>query len=744
MESRVIFQDGMDIDPADFENLQDFAQRSIDHVVADGITSDRKYAGFAVTQSGGATISVAAGRLYSSGRAFLSESAVPFDFTTQLPVATKKIVSIVIYGQEIDTNSVPREFLINEDTGASEPRVIATEHARIVNVNAVPGQENADPLPPTLDSGVIEVARVLLAPTGVSTITMIAGNALDSVASVSGRVAGLEDFQESAGPQIAALGSDISSLKNASKSNTDQDAFARILSRMAVVETNNGIPTTAIDSFTGFMLDGTNIDAGNSIFKPQEGGRFPDEVNTSSALALLNPLDTNASVKGDFLFPSYTRSPRLVVGKASGQVQISSYSYQTTSFVQRAPSRTRTRVGYNYSIGVSPIYLNYTGYDYWYNTFAFNGETWAGGYKTSLSGVKYFRDQYYWYDAAEDHYWDKVKTATNVTGAQVAETFLNANDMWLDAVGLTFTKLAASGGITVAICRVNRGTPDLNNVISLSNVDRSALSVNSETVVPIQPVFLEGGQRYALVIITAADHWLASTQSANFPSGTFFYFLNGAFQQGSGALCFTLHAAKFNASRVVIDMQPLSLAGGLADIDIISQSIVPGSTDLTYEVQISGNWVPLNDANTGQLGAGGVMPALLPMRAVFTGTPDVMPNVALNGSQVTVSRPKTSFKMVGAIRTLPSSSTNIHVIAHIEGWSSTHHTLAAKLLTGAGYATNNTPSSFTTVTNADGSVTIHWVFSLGAAVTTYKVELDGTTDNALSNFFLSWRKDYAL
>lgn len=744
MESRVIFQDGMDIDPADFNNLQDFTQQSLDDIVADGVTAQRKYAGFASAASGVTTIAVQPGRLYSGGKVYVADAVFTKDFTTILPVATKKIVSVVVFGSEVDTNSVPREFLINEDTGASEPRVVATEHARIANVNTSAGQENADPLPPILDAAVIEIARVTLTPTGIASVEMIGENALDSVQSIAGRVVSLETFEAEAKPSIVALGSDIASLKNGAKQTTDQAVFGRILTRLATLEAKDGIPVAATDSQTDFLLDATKTDLPNSLIKVEEGARFADEAANATQLQIFDALNPKAKIVNGTMFPAYTRDVRLRVGNRSGEVQASAYTYQTHNMVQRTVSRQRLRVGFNYTLAATVSYWGLSNYYYW-NTFLYTGETWSY-YDRPFVGYSYVRQPYYWYDTVEEHYWDQVTVDHAVPGAQVAETFLNANDMWLDAVGLTFTRLATSGSVTVAVCATNRGMPDLERVISFNTVTRENLSLNAETVIPIQPVFLEGGQRYAILVITAADHWLATTQGENFPQGTFFYVLDGAYQQGDGTkdLCFTLFAAKFAQSRAVIDMQPLSLSGGISNIDVIASAVVPGSTTLTYEVQISNVWVPLSEADPGALGAGGNVPPLLPLRAVFSGTPDVMPGVTLSGSQVKVSRPRTSLKHTSAVRTLPASSTQIRVIARLESFQSAHHTCTAKLLTGAGYTTQTNPSSSVDIVNADGSIERTWLFNLGAGVTTFKTEISGTTDSALNTFNIAWRKDYAL
>jgi hypothetical protein len=236
MESRVIFQDGMDNDPADFNNLEDMVQRSLDHVVADGITASRKYAGFTATAASAISLSVTPGRYYSGGAVYNRADEFTYDFTTKLPAATKRIAVLVGYGDEVDTDARPREFLINEETNASEPRVVSMEHARVANLSIAFGSENADPVAPVLDSGVIAIATIVLSPTGIDSIAMNADTAMDSVGTVAARTKALETFRDKVGPQVDSLGSDIAALTKGQASLTPLTTYGRMLDRLATLE----------------------------------------------------------------------------------------------------------------------------------------------------------------------------------------------------------------------------------------------------------------------------------------------------------------------------------------------------------------------------------------------------------------------------------------------------------------------------------------------------------------------------
>ena len=748
MESTVIFRDGMDNDPADHNKVQAFVQRSLDHLVADAVTPDRKYAGFLASTSAAAEITVQPGRLYVGGKVYDRASAFVRNFATTLPIASKKIVLVVAYGQEAETDERPREFLVNEDTGAAEPRVVANELARICNVNVVPGQESPDPLEPVLDAGVVAIARVLLTPAGVSSVDMIAANALESVAGVGQRVAGLEDFQRRTGPAIAALGSDLAGLKVATANTVDKVAYGRSLVRLAVLETAANIPTTAVDSAADFFLTADRSDlafVGTDV-KIAEGIRFPDAGAATGALAIFNPLDAAAKVVGDVLYPAYTRELRMAVGPRQAEVAISSFSYAANELVQLTMSRTRIRYGEEMTVCTNAGLWGSQQGQYVPGTFVKDGENFET-ISVDWDGPSHgwVRARRFWYDTYEEPYWSYVTVARNVPGAQVAETFLQANDMVLDAVGLTFTRLANAGGLSLAICEVtDGGLPDLKAVISYTTVARESLTLAGETVIPVQPVYLQGGKRYAILVISAADHWLATTGGANYPQGTFFYVLDGAYQQGDGTrdLCFSLYAAKFAQARAVINLNALQLAGGMTAIDILADTVLPRATTLTYEVQIGGAWVPLGRTDASALATA---PPLVPLRAVFTGTPDVMPALKLAGSVVKLSRPKLALTQVSATRNLPGAgSTQIRVIARLEYFETAHHTATCRLRTGAGYATLVNANSFVDEVAEDGAIERTWIFNLGAAVTSYKIQFGATTDAAGRPFHFGWRKDFAL
>lgn len=755
MESKVIFHDGMDNDPEDYNALQGFAQRSFDNIVADAITPAQRYAGFEVTKTGPTTIRVAPGRLYSSGQVYARQTEFIKDFVTSLPVAGKKIVAVVVWGQESDTDTRPREFLINEETGASEPRVVAMERARIANVNTASGTEAPDPTPPLVDVGYTVVAYVLLTTTGVETVTMEAANELPNLAEVAVDVDTLEVWRAKAEPLISTLSSDLSRLANGLKGNASIEVLGRTLLRLAVVEEQAGIPSNAADSDADFFLDKeeSELTDPNFLAKVEEGIRFAADAEAESALAIFDPLNPKAMIKNGVMFPAYDREAWLLSGARAGEAQIAAYSYQTHQMVQRMMSRQRTRYGEEFTVCSNGLWWSTGRYDIYSNTFRRDGETFEVlnqyvDYAFQNRVHAWVRLRRIWTDIVTEPYWEQVTVNHTVNGAQIAETWLQGQDIWLDAVGIYFTRLAAAGSLNVAICEVSDyGLPDLTKVIAITTVDRASMKLApQETVVPITPTYLQSGKRYALVLTTAADHWVATVPGESFTQGTFFYVLDGAYAQGDGTrdLMFRMYRARFRAARAVIELTGLQLPGGILAIDILAETVVPESTTLSYEIQVGGIWYPLLAVDQYMLGQGGNIPPLLPFRVVFNGSVDMMPAVKLLDSRVKVSRPRTTFRHITKERTLPAPSTQIRVIFRLEAFEVAYHTATCRLLTGASFDTEVSASSTSDVVDVDGSIERTAVFNLGAAVSAYKIDLRGTTTTAQKTFHIAFRKDYAL
>jgi hypothetical protein len=439
----------------------------------------------------------------------------------------------------------------------------------------------------------------------------------------------------------------------------------------------------------------------------------------------------------------------------TGNVQVSAYTYQTNTFIQKTWTRTRTRYGASFVVSSASAFWTSGSYDPISHIFTLNGETYL---VQSIDQVYFLwfpwyqsiRIEQFWTDTITEPYLDVETTTSSVNGTKVSETVAVGQDMWLSSIGLIFTQVDTAGGapVTVAIGEVtSAGLPDLSSVLESVTVAASALNVGTETRFTFPRPALRSGKRYAMTIVTAGNHFVATTDGPNFPGGAFFTDIAGiSVPDLTKHLVANFYTCSFANSRTVLDLQPLQLSGGITGVDVLTGAIAPASTTMTFEVQVNGKWVSLDQANTGVLNSGGSLPALLPFHAVLQGTPDIMPAIDTTKSQVEVTRPATSFTHIWPLggRTLLAPSQHIRVTQHYESFDATFHSATVSLPTGTGFATVTAASSYGDASNADGSIDRTWVFDLGATVSAYKFKTVGTTTSALKVFVMSWLKDWAL
>jgi hypothetical protein len=754
MERKRIFYADMDADPSDMNSLQDYTQRSLDNIVADGITAEARYAAFGSVKSGPTTIRTAPGQLYSGGKVYVRESEYTKDFVSTLPVAGKKIAAIVVWGSEEETGIAAREFLINEETLESEPKTVAMERVRIASINVTTGTEAPDPTPPLVNAGLTVIAYVLLSPTGIETVTMNPDAALPQLGKVDGRLGEVETWKNRVDPQISTIKTDLAKLANQASGNASNGMVLRMAADVARLKERAGLPDNRIDYGADHFLttDETDVDNPELLAMTEEGIRFAAEAEHLGQLQVFDSYDPRHKIVGGLMLPAYDRVMRMEVGPRTAELSIAQYQYQTHDLVQLMRSRSRVRYGTPYTVCTNSEWWQSGQYDPIAGIFTRNGETFkvawdagAGwGWNGADGGHWPMRVQQYWEDTVEEPYWDRVTVDHKVQGAQISQTFLNAQDGWLDAIGLTFTRLAAEGAVHIAIVNCVSGEPDPKQVIAFVTIERDKLKLNDETMIAIPPTYLQAGKRYGIMVTTNADHYVAITDGGNFAQGTLFISTDGAYHQGdlSRDICFSLYFAQFQQARVVIDMAPLELSGGISAIDILAECIEPASTELLYEIQVNSVWHPLRAVQQSALIG---LPPLLKLRMVFVGTSDMMPAVHLSGSQVKLFRPRTTFKHISTPRTLPAPAKNIQLQTRLEYFDAAYHGSAARLLAGADYTTAAIPVSVSDVeVPEEDAVERTYLFQLPEAVEDYKIEISGTTTTALKVFHVAERIDIAL
>ena len=210
MEKQRIFRSRQNVTFGDLNSVQAYAAKTFEDVVSDLLVSGKGYAGFLATRDSATTVQVAQGRLYTAGRIFAHDATQTVSLSTYLPAAAQRIVTLVSYGQTIDSEIEPRDFLINVTTRATEPQSVPMVQERIAQVSVVPGSESADPQRPAVPESYVPIADVLIGTAGIISVTMRSDHAVPELDLVRERLDGITAWQLRVGQVLDGLLSDLS------------------------------------------------------------------------------------------------------------------------------------------------------------------------------------------------------------------------------------------------------------------------------------------------------------------------------------------------------------------------------------------------------------------------------------------------------------------------------------------------------------------------------------------------------
>ena len=721
MEKQVIFRDRQELQSADLNAIGQHAGDAIAHLVLDAVSGALKFTGGAVSAKSATEVDVAALRFYNGGKVYASEQTETLNLFQYLPLVAKKCVAVVVWGEVIDTDVQPRDFLVDLTTGATEPQAVAMAKLWKANVNLQPGNESVDPQPPVLQTGTLAIALVYLTPGGVERIELQDASRLPTLQGHEQRLFEHEAWRTQAEPRISSIATDLAGLAKKTMSLVGRDTVVELANDVARLKAKVNLPTAYASYESDYYGNTDKTDAAGVGYSAaiKNGLLFPTAGQASVGLALFNPYDAGIKRSAeDLVLPAYTDRARIQTSGYSGDISASQYQVQSQTI------REYTATVWDYTYG-----WNYNYYNGWWNSWYWN----YYGYNWGWYG-------YYGYRVARQETRYELQTVTtSYNGAIIGQTFLVSNAMWLTKVGLQFTQIGASGDVMVAVCETEGGKPDLLKTLTRVTVARGDLKkYPEETAIPVPPVLLEAGKRYALVLITQGDHRLATVSGNDYTQGTLFFGTDGDYFTGdlTKDLMFTLYAAQFAQPRVEVVLQSVSLAGGISDINIAAPQIVPDGCELRYEIQVGGKWYPLGDAAMRL----STLPDIVPLRLVLLGTSDLAPAFRLAPNAITGSRAATSLAHWSTLRTLAAPSASITVQVVVAQWDAANHTLACEIKSGA---TTYTPATTVVRDEPDGQAKRFTFTFTPPAISTYAIKLTGARSAASAPFVVVERTDVA-
>lgn len=784
MERAVIYRNDQKIIADDLNNGGLFTRQSFDTIVADAISSLRYFTGFAVSKTGQTEITVAAGHYWGGAAVYRRDDATVFNVLTggnYMPVTTKRIVAVVTYGDTIETDTQQRSFLI-DDQGTTEPQSVAMESLRYAHLALVAGVEGPDPQKPTLDAGVIPVAWVTLTTSGVADggIEMATDYQLPSVESLSQLIKAIEAWRTQIGQLLNTILSELVRIQAAIPPDMSSVILA-LLERIEALEARTTVPTTTdpikktfVDRFRSLALSNTGHADYNAVV--DNGLTFPGGTVEQVGLALNNPLDPKVKTLNGVLLPVWTEErTRLEIGSPDSQLALSQYTVQTVTRVQKMLSRTVTK----YSNNIVPILATGAHADTEFARLMRGVDVSQSVYDTLLAQVKALDANLQrtitfdfkrvdgepytlsigpsdwstsWYSArlstqvvVQEPYWEYVTKDATINGSQVAQTFLNATNGWMTSVDIPFSQVGAAGNVNVFICEVDMGgRPKKSHVIGRGVIDVADL-VTTEHVncVLESPVYMQGGQSYAIMLVTTGNHYVRVRTGNKYISGAAFYLSDTAewlAVQNSGDIALKLNYAMFDSTRVEVLLEPLTRAGGISAIKLAAAQWEPDGTNLSFEIQRAGIWYQLNE---GEFDALSGSPTLVNLRMVFSGTRDLMPGIDMLQTEATLSKTELEFEHWSTACAVGVATSSVEVHLFVRGWDAAAHTLACTISTaGDGVLA---AASTEVRANHDDEMTRQVVFTFApTAETEFEIVINGETTDADNTFVIVRREAFAL
>jgi len=567
MEHRVLYRDNQELQAADFINQQDWAQKALDHIVDDAINSEMAYAGFTMSKVAQTQIQTSPGRLYNAGAVYARDENVVMDLFNDLPVTTKRQFAIVCWGQTVQEDIQPRDFVIDADTGQAEPQSVAMEETRYCNVNYVRGIESADPQPPSIDANVLLIGYVTCDPTGIISFTQNLDTQIDNLALVAGAVNALNSWRSIITGIIDTLRTDLANLAKQLLNYTLLSDFQKLVDLVNLIYKRVFQPGVYIYYGTDNYLDTTQSAVGTTLDGAyaaiiNEGLHFPGGGSGwTGSLQLSNPTEPTIQAFDTFILPKPSGS-RIRLDCSFPDFpwiedRILTHTYWTFTVRQLFWSRKRHRCGPHYLPCLNTVVWWYQAQlDPTIRILSFDSDTpwevkqWAEVQEHIEDSVDWPRHsfdrwRFFWRDEVDLPYWSKIHTDFSHSGNHVVQTFLNSQDGWLSGLTVFSHKANFFQPLTLVVSGCDdQGVPD-HDGHGLRRVILDATSIQpcygtpilagdilAEKVVVVStgafrttqtvyqkiplyvspvrinfpPVFLRAGQRIAIHLHSTSDH----------------------------------------------------------------------------------------------------------------------------------------------------------------------------------------------------------------------------------------------
>lgn len=748
MEAKVNFHQSQEVPASELNFMQQSTQDSLDHIVRELLFDEGRFIDLPCVKTGPLEVTVGTGFFVNAGAVYRKTATTEHNLTSLLPSSGFRKVLVLVTGQQADTAVENRKFLVNVSTRAAQPRPVSTRKVREAVIDVIAGPASSAPARPAVGAGWKVIAELTLGTAGI-TVDPVAesANRAINLEGAMNAIALLQAQDKKTAALINTIRSEILGLQKDVNAKADNRRLNLLVSDMVELRQKLNIS----DNGSNFGFDGfANDDESDAAFAGYnariEGGamQMGHVTSQSKMIALLNPNDARVDKsESGLILPASTIELRLECDQYESDVSISSYAVSTVTGKKLQRSRSylyyATKPGRSIAeealkaTGKIKVKNPTTGAD---ETISLAGKAWKIEQQGAASAKA-------WKLTITDPYWDLEAVDITTTGSRIAQTFLCAQAGWHKRIALYFTDAGTTGDVHLHVCQLGTdGDPDLSKIVATATLPVASIKKRAWTNIDFDPFYLNRGARYGIVLTTGGSHVVGCALQNGLSNGTLVASTDGVTWQTDLAkdLMFRLYACKFTSTKVIVEIEDVSLAGGIRELQTILTGHTPAGTDLIVQGRIGSTWRNLSETDETVLTT---QPNLVPLRLVFVGTVDLMPGVDLTKSRVIASRPLLASTHVSTIRNLGVISTSSIVVREVSrDFVEAKHNWVVTLLHGGSFATEVVATSVKDDVRADGLRGRTWTFTV-PAISQYRIKtvLEAVSIDDLPS--VEWRRDEA-
>lgn len=756
MSDVIVFSQAEIATPADFTAISESARQGFDAVAAGSLGWPAHWARITVAQTSPDVVTLTPGEYYEGDAIYASKGAIEVNLQTFKPVIStdERWVALILRGSE-ETINASRAFETSEEpltvsvpVSQATPKTIARRISVIVQLGEIAP-------PPALRPAIAQtdccVAFVRLTTSGIQEVVSNASDRVKTVYEIDGRLTIVEVEVNKLRQDTNTISTDVANLAAAIKAAPSRALVAQLARDVSMTRQRLQFPEEARNYFfdQGLVRDAFwDAAHANSVYRIREGVRFQYVAQFQQLLRALNPSSPEVSVYDNtILMPAYEEVTRIESPVGNVRKDISNVVHTITTATQHTVSHEAIRFGET----ITPC-ENTAGWENLGNVragemFQANGETWVSQgvtnhpwnqTATAQNGHLQFAVQRVIRDTWTETFTTYHTEEFGLNGAIMGQTFLNAQVMVLTSIEVYFTRVGTTGDVVLCLCRVGAsGAPDFDAVIAKVTKPRNSLAVNAWNKFALPPTLLEQGKRYAWFTVTSGNHQLAGNSGNQFTGGTMFVSTDGAWAQGDlrEDFAFRINAARFLRSRTVVPFEPITLDGGMTELEMIFKAWEPAGTSLVWEVRPQGaaDWVPMDDRNPNPLAT---LPPLVQLRAVFNGTTDVAPGIVLdNWARCTSGRMRSDMTAVSKSLQLGFSTDTFQIVMNVDSYDPLLHTFTPRLIAGG-----STVSAAAVIVEEDpmrpSRSRIIANFTLASPVSSFRARIEATSTSIVKVPFI--------